>query len=305
MARSIPASVSSSSRNRGVLMLAALFGVLSAALMFAFLSSRGGSDGALDGALVDTGQVESVVVLNRDVDFGVEITPDMVSLQPVPLSALLPGVYTDLSAVVGKVTTTKLYASEQLIPGKVTTFNEQNSLAFKVPAGHRAISLMIPHEAWAAAGLVQPGDHVDILGITTLVSVDPLTGAEKLDVVSGIIAEDVAVLAVSQTVVKIVPNLDERGAAAGGDDGTGTTGSGTSTGDQSASFRPLDDTATYETAISITLALTPDAAAKVAIIDAMKDDQGQFRIMPRQQGDHTELEGQVTWTLDEVFDLTK
>jgi hypothetical protein len=43
----------------------------------------------------------------------------------------------------------------------------------------------------------------------------------------------------------------------------------------------------------------------VAIIDAMKDDQGQFRIMPRQQGDNTELEGPITWTLDEVFDLTR
>jgi Flp pilus assembly protein CpaB len=287
-------------------MLAALFGVLSAALMFAFLSSRGGSDDALDDALVDTGEVESVVVLNRDVDFGVEITPEMVSLQPVPLSALLPGVFTDVSDVVGKVTTTKLYASEQVIPGKITSFEEQNSLAFKVPDGHRAISLMIPHEAWGAAGLAQPGDRVDVLGITTLVSVDPLTGAEKLDVVSGIIAENVAVLAVSQTVVKIVPNLDERAAASGDPDAEATPGAGTVTGsDPAAAFRPLDETATYETAISITLALPPDVAAKVAIIDAMKDDQGQFRIMPRQQGDNTELEGQVTWTLDEVFDLTK
>jgi Flp pilus assembly protein CpaB len=286
-------------------MLAALFGVLSAALMFAFLSSRGGSDNALDSALVDTGEVESVVVLNRDVDFGVEITPDMVSVQPVPVSALLPGSFTDVEDVIGKVTTTKLYASEQVIPGKITSFDEQNTLAFKVPDGHRAISLMIPHEAWAAAGLVQPGDRVDILGITTLISIDPLTGAEKLDVVSGLIAQDVAVLAVSQTVVKVVPNLDER--AAGGDagDAEATPGAGTATTGDTASFRPLDDTATYETAISITLALTPDVAAKVAIIDAMKDDAGQFRIMPRQQGDHEAIEGQITWTLEDVFDLTK
>ena len=39
------AAASSSSRNRGVLLLAAVFGILSAMLMFAFLNSKGGDDG--------------------------------------------------------------------------------------------------------------------------------------------------------------------------------------------------------------------------------------------------------------------
>lgn len=279
-------------------MLAALFGVLSAALMFAFLSSRGGSDEAIDDAIVDTGEVESVVVLNRDVDFGVEITTDMVSVKPVSTTALLDGHYTDVEDVIGKVTTTKLYAGEQVVPGKVTTFNEQNTLAFKVPDGRRALALEVPHEAWDTGGLAQPGDRVDVMGITTLVSVDPLTGQEKLDVVGGIIAQDVPVLAVSQNIVKVVPNLDER--ASGSDDPAGETSS-----DPSANFRPLDDASTYEEAISVTLAVTPEEAAKIAIIDAMKDDQGQYRIMVRQQGDPEVLDGQVTWTLDDVFELAK
>lgn len=272
--------------------------------MFAFLNSRGGESGSVADDVLQTGEVETVVVLNRDVDFGVAITPDMVSLQPVSTTALLPGHVTELDAVVGKVTTTRLYQGEQIVPGKVTTFDEQNSLAFKVPEGHRALSLMIPHEAWGAAGLAQPGDRVDVLGITTLVSVDPLTGEEKLDVVSGIIAQDVVVLAAAQTVVKVVPNLDERGAAAN-NDGTAATAPDQLRDDPAASFRPLEEAATYETAISITLALTPEDAARVAIIDAMKDDQGQYRIMPRQQGDTGAIEGQVTWTLDDVFDLTR
>jgi hypothetical protein len=122
--------------------------------------------------------------------------------------------------------------------------------------------------------------------------------------VSGIIAQDVADLAVAQSVVKTVPNLDERTAATGTNDGTAATAPDQAADDPAASFRPLDDAKTYEEAISITLALTPEEAAKVAIIDAMKDDQGQYRIMPRQQGDTGPIEGQVTWTLDDVFDLT-
>jgi len=272
--------------------------------MFAFLNSRGGESSGVPEGVIDAGEVESVVVLNRDVDFGVTITSDMVSVQPVAVSALLPGYLTEIENVVGKVTTTKMYQGEQVIPGKVTTFDEQATLAFKVPEGRRALSLMIPHEAWGNAGLVQPGDRVDVIGVTTLVSVDPLTGAEKLDIVSGVIAQDVAVLAVAQTVVKVVPNLDERSATTKDDD-TAATAQDDAADDPAASFRPLDEASTYEEAISITLALTPEEATKVAIIDAMKDDQGQYRIVARQQGDTGPIDGQVTWTLEDVFDLTK
>ena len=291
MARSIPASISSTGRNRGVLMLATLFGVLSAALMFAFLNSKGGDESTAVDPLADAGAVESVVVIKRDVGFGEKITSDMVSIEPVSVSALLPGVYTSIDDVVGKVATTRLYPGEQLIPGKVTTFDEQNTLAFKVPEGMRGLSLMIPHEAWDTGGLVQPGDRVDVLGITVLTTVDPLTGQEKPEIVSGIIAQNVAVLAVSQTIVQVAPKSD-----------VAPTGDTAEDGEEVANFQPLDETATYEAAISVTLALTPEQAAKIAIIDAMDDKDGQWRLLPRQQGDGDEISGDVTWTLDDVFD---
>lgn len=290
MARSIPASVSSTSRNRGVLLLATLFGVLSAALMFAFLNSSDGG-GTPGEALIDTGAVQSVVVVKRDVGFGEEITSDMVSVEPVPVSALLPGVYGSVEDVVGKFATARLYPGEQVIPGKVTTTDEQSTLAFKVPEGMRGLSLMVPHEAWEAAGLVQPGDRVDVLGITVLTTVDPLTGEEKPEIVSGIIAQNVAVLAVSQTVVRVAPKSDVAVASPEAGDG-----------EEVANFRPIEDASTFEESISVTLALTAEQAARVAIIDAMDDKDGQWRLLPRRQDDDEALTGSVTWTLDDVFD---
>ena len=62
-----------SSRNRGVLMLAAVFGILSAALMFAFLNSRGAKDSTLDQALNAGNGAESVLVFTRDVGAGEKI----------------------------------------------------------------------------------------------------------------------------------------------------------------------------------------------------------------------------------------
>jgi pilus assembly protein CpaB len=300
MARSIAASAATSSRNRSVLLLAALFGVLSAGMMFAFLSSRGGDGTSVQDALRDTGEVESVVVLARDVEFGTTITPDMLTTRPVPVSALLPGAETDASNLVGKVSTTRLFAGEQVIPGKVTTFNDQTTLAFKVPEGMRALSLQVPHEAWVNAGLPQPGDRVDVLAITTLNAVDPLTGQEKPEVLSGIIAEDIMVLAAAQTVVNFVP-ATESGTVTGAEGGTEPS-TATGTGDSSEpAYRPLGQDGTYETAISVTLAVTPEQAARIAIIDAMKDDQGQYRLLTRQQGDRAPIEGTNTWTLDDVF----
>lgn len=72
---------------------------------------------------------------------------------------------------------------------------------------------------------------------------------------------------------------------------------------QLGDYRPLDDVQTFETAISITLAVTPEQAALIAIIDAMKDDEGQYRVLTRRQGERGAVDGAVTWTLDDVFTL--
>ncbi|GIW17039.1 MAG: hypothetical protein KatS3mg064_0196 [Tepidiforma sp.] len=225
---------------------------------------------------------------------GEKITSDMLTTRTIPATALLPGRVkdSDLSTLVGKVATAPMFAGEQVIDAKVTTYVGQDTLAYKVPQGMRAISLQVPHEAWIAAGLPQPGDRVDILGITTLSKVDPLTGEEKPNVVAGYIAQDVEVLAVAQAVVKTVPKVD---GANGGAGGTGTGTSATTAG------AVKQEAATYEKAVSITLALPPDLAAKVALIDAMRDDVGQYRILPRQKGDTDPITGKQVWTYDDLF----
>jgi Flp pilus assembly protein CpaB len=287
------ASVAESRRNRGVLLIAAAFGILSATLVFAYLNSQG-SEKSQPGA-PSVGNVEGggemVVVMTRDIKVGEKITADMLTTRAIPASAVLPNHATKPEDVVGKVATGPIYTGEQVLNAKVTSFNEQNSLAFRVPDGMRALSLQVPHEAWIAAGLVQPGDRVDVIGITTLSKTDPLTGQEKPDVLSGVIAQDVEVLAVAQSIVRVVPNLDQRAKQASG--ATNTAGS------------PLGDGATYEKSISVTLALTPEAAAKVALIDALKDDVAQYRLIVRQKGDGTPIAGRVTWSLEDVFDTKK
>lgn len=299
MARQIAAATSGSSRNRGVLMLAAVFGILSALLVFAFLSSRGGNTPVDTG--LPAGATESVVVVTRNVNVGEKVTSDMLGLRSYPTGALLPGyvLSKDMASVVGKVATAPLFEGEQVIQAKVSTYAGQNTLAWKIPDGMRAVSLQVPHEAWIAAGLPQPGDRVDVLGITTLTRRDPVTGQDRPDVVATYIAQDVEVLAIAQSLVATVPNIDTKNAATGGAAVPGGVPAIVPTG------KPGEAAPTYEKSISITLALPPDLAAKVALLDAMKHEVAQYRILPRQKGDTTPLTGVQSWTYDDVFTAKK
>jgi Flp pilus assembly protein CpaB len=221
-----------------------------------------------------------------------------VSIQSLPKSAVLEGRVLKAEDVVGKVATAPLYRGQQVVDRQFTTFEGQNTLAYKVPPGMRAVSIHVPNESWMVGGLPQPGDHIDFLAITTLTRADPLTGQERPDVVAGIVAQDVEILAVSQKVVKTIPKLDSK------TDST-ANGSAAPAAKTDSGAKPLDDGATYEKAISITLALPADLAAKVSIVDAMKPEVGQYRLILRRQGDSDPLTGTTTWSFEDLFPSKK
>lgn len=298
MARSITAVTSGSNRNRGVLMLAAVFGILSAMLMFAFLSNRGGSSSSVDKALSDSGGYTSAVVVSQDVPFGAVITAGMVNVQSVPNSALVNGHATTTEDVVGKIATAPLFKGQQVLTQQFTTFAGQNAAAYKVPDGMRAVAVTVPSEGWIVGGLPQPGDHVDFLAITTLTRTDPLTGQEKPDVRADIIGQNIEILAVSQTLIKTIPKVAARPAASGTAAANATAAPVAS---NNSASKPLDDGTTFEKALSVTLAVKPDMAAKISLIDAMKKDVGQWRLLLRQQGDSSPVVGGTSFSYDDVF----
>jgi Flp pilus assembly protein CpaB len=302
-----------SNRNKAVLMLALVLGIASFALMFAFLQSRDTSDKRIDAATAGP-DAKAVVVAVVPIKVGEKITAEMLDVKSIPGAGLLPGYATDIKAIVGQVASVPITPGEQILESKLTGTAQQNTLAYKVPEGKRALSLTVPHESWITAGLPQPGDIVDILGITVLSRIDPLTGQERPDVVSGYIAQGVEVLAVAQTIIRGL-RAGEVASAGPLDAGTVATATATARASATATGTPGANTGTeskdqnsgrtFETAVSITLALDPDVAAKVALLDAMKDEVGQFRILVRQKGDTGKVTGTSTWTIDEIFPKTR
>ncbi|MGH2634270.1 MAG: Flp pilus assembly protein CpaB [Tepidiformaceae bacterium] len=309
MARSIAAVTSGSGRNRGVLMVAAILGILSALLMFAFLSSRGGSSNG-PAVTAGGGATQSAVVVTKDIPVGAKVTADDVTVEPVAANALLPGHLVSTKDVVGKVATAPMFAGEQVIPEKVTTFAGQTTLAYKVPAGMRAVSIQVPQESWIVGGLPQPGDFVDFLAITTLTKTDPLTGNQTPDVQAGLIAQNVQILAIAQTMVDTVPNIDDpaaasatpgAGATAAATTGAGAAATSTAAPADTGAAKPGGKDQTFEKAISVTLALPIDVAARVELVDAMKKEVGQWRLLLRQKGDTSIVSGTTKWTYDDLF----
>lgn len=302
MSRTIAAASGSSGRNRGVLMLAALFGILSAALVLAFLSSQDGTGEGGTGLGSDESSV-AVLVLSKNVQVGELITDDMVTTRNVPRSLALPSALNDRSQIVGRVATAPLFQGEQVLQPKVTTYEGQNTLAFKVPDGLRALGVVVPHEAWIVGGLVQPGDRIDVLAIITLVVTDPLTGEEQTRVGAGIIAENVEVLAASQSLIKSIPNVDViDGSGTGASEGeTGTSAAGA--GDYATD--PTEDAESHEKSLSVTLAVTPEQAAYIGVVDAMRDDVAQYRLLVRRKGDDSPLAGVSSWTLNDILSVVQ
>lgn len=255
-------------RSPGLLLVAVLAGVLAAALMLAYLNSQEGSETPTVPA-AEGGPTVSVVVAKREIPFGTKITADMLEVRELPAAAALAGALTDPQQLIGKVTTAPMVPGEQFVPSKVSDYSGQDTLSYRVPEGRRGVSVQIPHEAWAAAGLVQPGDYVDILALVAVTTTDPATGEEKEYWTARIIAQNVPVLAVAQTLVPIIPQVDRAGNVTGNPEG---------------GYRPVGNKDFHE-AVSVTFGLTPEEAAMVAMVDAMPDNAAQFRILVRQTGD--------------------
>ena len=283
-----------------MLMLAIVLGIASFALMFAFLNSRDGGNSDVEKALSGPG-AEEVVVAARVIQAGEKITADMLQVETIPGSALLDGRFNTITGVEGQIASSPIYPREQVTTNKITPLAGEQTLAFKVPKGMRALSLQVPHEAWITGGLPQPGDRIDVIAISTLVKIDPLTGEERPDLAGAYLAQDVEVLAVSQTLIRSVTPVKDASTTTG--DGTTTDPSTTPASGEVQTTAPIaaDSGETFEAAISITLALTPDLAAKVAMLDAVKDDAAQYRIVVRQKGDTDPVSGKTQWSWEDLF----
>ncbi len=105
----------------------------------------------------------SVVVLTKDLAAATVLTTDMVTERQLPLDAVSSKALSKTEQAIGKTTTVPLARGEQLLQTRLSEDTGGSStFAGEVPVGYRAISVVFD-EVQGVGGMVQPGDHVDVI----------------------------------------------------------------------------------------------------------------------------------------------
>ncbi len=101
-----------------------------------------------------------VVVATTDIPLSTKVQSDQVTTKTVDLTAILPGAYTDVSQVVGKVVRQTIVADAQVTSA---SFAEGGSVIdIEVPKDLRAISVQVDQVSGVGT-LIKTGDYVDMV----------------------------------------------------------------------------------------------------------------------------------------------
>jgi len=247
--------------NRRFLALAVILGLIFAVLVYVWMS-QSGEESTGSGRL-------SVVVAKDFIPAGERITEAMITDRRLPENALGEGAITRTDDVLGKVVRSDIQPNEPILSSRLvdTTVPSNDALSYVIEEGQRGMAIKTDLVI-GAGGLVLPGDHVDI--ITT--PADSEQQLEQDHPGAILVAENVEVLAVQQTIVNIAP------AAPGVQDETG----GSQEPDPSASTRVrASDAAENPEATTVTLLLTPQQSAQIFCAE----QSGTLRLLVRAYGD--------------------
>jgi pilus assembly protein CpaB len=230
MARTLRGAVLQRS-DRTVMILASIFALVAAVLVFVVLSNSSSDDSTSN--TTNSATTTSVAVASQDIPAGTRLTADMLTVSTVPQILALTGVFSGVSPIVGLTTRADLLKGEQVTASKIgEAQKDDKSLSLLVPQGLRAVAIPA-EETSTVGGLIIPGDMVDVIVVFPEQSLTLL--------------QNVQVLAVGQVAEVLVP------VAAGASATPGVLG------------RAPTDTEPQPSAGSLTLAVTQVQAQMLAL----------------------------------------
>lgn len=172
-----------------IYIVAVIAALLSAILLYSFLSSYDKANTTEEEVNYKT---EDVVVALTDIAAYTTITDKMVTIVKMPVDGIHPEAARKRADVVGLVTKNDIVADEQLIKSKFLSGKDAGSaLAYQIEEGKRAMSISVD-SASGVAGYIGVGDLVDVIVVSdssTKQNVKTQAG-DKLDV-SGKVASAV------------------------------------------------------------------------------------------------------------------
>ena len=239
--------------NRRPLILASLFGALSAILILTYLQSQKGSD-----KNQASGAVVPVVFALRDIPERTQIKEGMLEVKIIPVEGAHAQHVASKDVLIDKVTRVPIAAGDQLTSTKVAGEIKDVGFSAVVPDGKRAVAVGVT-EVIATGGHISPGDYVDVIAVFEVggesagkgggSGLPNFSGGGVKQFMSATILQRVQVLAVAQ---RSDPTIPEKGKNAGA--------------------TPEDAKAR-----SVTLAVTPEEAEKLFLGEEM----GKIRLSLR------------------------
>jgi pilus assembly protein CpaB len=256
--------------NRFSLILGIGLGIVAAVLIAVYLTGAK-SDG---GGGTVSGPSAPVVVSTVDIPTGTKVDASMVTVKDFPEGGVLPGAFDNTEAVVGKITTIRVVAGEQMIADKMTetggdleAFGDNPPLNRVVTEGLRGTAVEV-NSIVGAGGNLRPGDYVDVI-LTVKI---PAQAGEGSDQISSTVVQNLQVLAIDTSVTG------------------GSGGSAESAEDQKDSD---------EKATTVTLLATPVQSEVLALADACRVNyEGRLALSLRSFGDDGRFDQRSEWPAD-------
>ncbi len=167
-------------KNKTLLIIAIIFGLISALLVYNYLS---------DIEATQQTRFVDVVVANVKIPTNTQIKASMLAWKQVPVDALHPDAAQNFQDIQGRITNSEIIPGEQVLWSRLFPKGQVPSMSFTIPNDKRGITIAV-NEVIGVAGFVKPGDTVDILA--TFAADIPYTTT---------VLENVTVLAISQEMV--------------------------------------------------------------------------------------------------------
>jgi pilus assembly protein CpaB len=266
--------------NRLLIILAVVFGLITAVFVYIALSDGGGEEETVAATSEET---VPVVIAGRDIAARTKITEEMLGERIVPKDVAHPDAFSSKDEVAGMVSRVPIIAEEQILEDKVAATatelrrdGDDLPLSYVVRPGQRAISIEV-NEISSAGGLLIPGDFVDVIGIFDVEFFgvregDPTSRETVDDYVALTVLQNVEVLAVAQDVTETVPEGDEAGVD--GDGAIDDSSRGEEVSQQSTLPEPSDPN---PDATTVALAVSPAQAQ----ILALAEERGTLKLSLR------------------------